>query len=150
MNPAHFFAELRRRNVTKVAVGYAAVGWLVVQLADLIVSALRLPASLATVVVVLTLLGFPLALVIAWTLEMTPDGMKRTENVSPNEKNPQWSQRKFWIFVLVVGLVATGLFAWQKMRSRARPSAENSLTALLRVDPLPSDSRLATFAAQVR
>ena len=155
MNPARFFAELRRRNVSKVAVGYGVVGWLVIQVADLIVSALHLPASLTTAVVVLTLLGFPLALVIAWAFEMTPEGMKRTENVPPNEKNPQWSQRKFLTFVLVVGLVATGLFAWQRMRSRARPSGENSLTpALLRLDPLwnplRSDSRFETLATQVR
>ena len=60
MDLSHFFAELRRRNVYKVAVGYGVVGWLVIQVAATIVPALHLPASLITAVVVLTLLGFPI------------------------------------------------------------------------------------------
>ena len=95
MNARGFFAELKRRNVYKVAVGYAVVGWLVMQVAATIVPALHLPDSLTTTVVVITLLGFPIALVIAWAFEMTPDGMKRTENISPNENIPQWSAKKF-------------------------------------------------------
>src|ERR1700709_2285618 len=93
MNPGTFLAELKRRNVYKVAVGYGVVGWLTMQVAATIVPALHLPDSLTTAVVVLVLLGLPIALVIAWAFEMTPDGMKRTENVGPNEKIPQWSAR---------------------------------------------------------
>jgi hypothetical protein len=78
MNARGFFAKLKRRNVYKVAVGHAVVGWLVMQVAATIVPALHLPDSLTTAVVVLTLCGFPIALVIAWAFEMTPEGMKRT------------------------------------------------------------------------
>src|SRR4029077_14244458 len=62
----NFFAELRRRNVYKVAVAYAVVGWLVIQVTATIVPALHLPDGLTTAVVVLVLIGFPIALVIAW------------------------------------------------------------------------------------
>ncbi|MDQ2868570.1 MAG: hypothetical protein M3R59_09215 [Verrucomicrobiota bacterium] len=64
----NFFAELKRRNVYKGAVAYAVVGWLVMQLAATIVPALRLPDSLTTAGVVVTLFGFPVALVVAWAL----------------------------------------------------------------------------------
>lgn len=117
-----FFAELRRRNVYKVAVGYAVVGWLVMQVAATVVPALHLPEGLTTAVVVVVLLGFPIALVIAWAFEMTPAGMKRTENISPNEAIPQWSRRKFAVFVVAVAMLAAGLLAYQFIRPKAKPS----------------------------
>jgi TolB-like protein len=114
-----FFAELKRRNVYKVAVAYAVVGWLVMQIAATVVPALHLPDGITTAVVVLTLLGFPIALVIAWAFEMTPDGMKRTENVSPNEAIPQWSGRKFAAVIVSIALLAAALFVFQMLRSKS-------------------------------
>ncbi len=114
-----FFAELKRRNVYKVAVAYAVVGWLIMQVAATVVPALHLPDSLTTVAVVVTLLGFPIALVIAWAFEMTPEGMKRTENIAPNEKLPQWSLRKFVAFFATLAILAAGLLVFRM----ARPSA---------------------------
>lgn len=73
MNPRNFFAELKRRNVYKVAVAYAVVGWLAMQVAATVAPALHLPDGITTAVVVLTLLGFPIALVIAWAFELTPE-----------------------------------------------------------------------------
>ena len=138
MNPGNFFAELQRRNVYKVAVGYAVVGWLVMQVAATVVPALHLPESLTTAVVVLVLLGFPIALVIAWAFEMTPDGMKRTENVSPNEHIPQWSRRKFAAFIVCVALVAAGLLVFQfrcvpKMRRPLRRQRNRLRSCLLKI-----------------
>src|SRR5437870_11288515 len=113
----NFFAELKRRNVYKVAVAYAVVGWLVIQITATIVPALHLPDGLTTAVVVLTLVGFPIALVIAWAFEMTPEGMKRTENVSADEVIPQWSKKKFAALIIGVAVVAAGLLAFQLLRS---------------------------------
>ena len=115
-----FFAELKRRNVYKVAVGYAVTGWLVMQVAATVVPALHLPESITTAIVVLILLGFPIALVIAWAFEMTPEGIKRTEDVSPDERIPQWSRRKFAIVVCVVALVAAGFLCFRLMRPESR------------------------------
>ncbi|MEO6969489.1 MAG: hypothetical protein ABI217_01165 [Chthoniobacterales bacterium] len=123
MNPRNFFAELRRRNVYKVAVAYAVVGWLVMQVTATIVPALHLPDSLTTAVVVVTLLGFPIALVIAWAFEMTPQGMKRTEDISPNEKLPQWSRRKFAGFIIVIALFAAGFLGFGLWRPRTNAGA---------------------------
>jgi TolB-like protein/Tfp pilus assembly protein PilF len=114
----NFFSELKRRNVYKVAVGYAVVGWLVMQVAATVVPALHLPEGITTAVVVLTLLGLPIALVIAWAFEMTPEGMKRTENVSPDQQIPQWSRRKFALFVVALASIAASLFAFQLWRSK--------------------------------
>jgi hypothetical protein len=107
----NFFAELKRRNVYKVAVAYGVVGWLVIQVTATIVPALHLPDSLTTAIVVLVLIGFPIALVISWAFEMTPEGMKRTEDVSPNEVRffPYWSKRKFASFIIGVVVIAAGL-----------------------------------------
>src|SRR5438445_2991469 len=113
----NFFAELKRRNVYKVAVAYAVVGWLVIQVTATIVPALHLPDGLTTAVVMLTLVGFPVALVIAWAFEMTPEGMKRTENVSPDEVIPQWSKKKFAALIIGIAIIAAGLLAFQLLRS---------------------------------
>src|SRR5437879_8354638 len=113
----NFFAELKRRNVYKVAVAYAVVGWLVLQVTATIVPALHLPDGLTTAVVVVTLIGFPVALVIAWAFEMTPEGMKRTENVSPDEVIPQWSKKKFAALIIGIAVIAAGLLAFQLLRS---------------------------------
>src|SRR6478736_5638343 len=118
MSARNFFAELKRRNVYKVAVAYAVVGWLVIQVSATIVPALHMPEGVTTAVVVLVLLGFPIALVIAWAFEMTPEGMKRTEDVSPNEKLPQWSRRKFVALIVVLALVAAGLLTYQLFRPK--------------------------------
>ena len=119
MNPGNFFAELKRRNVYKVAVAYAVVAWLVIQVTATIVPALHLPDGITTAVVVLVLVGFPIALVISWAFEMTPAGMKRTAEVSPEEVRslPHWSKKKFAIFIVAVVVIAAGLLAYQLLRA---------------------------------
>ncbi len=88
MNARVFFAELKRRNVYKVAVAYAVVGWLVMQIAATAVPALHLPGAIISAVVLLTILGFPIALVLAWAFELTPAGIKRTDDVAPTNQQP--------------------------------------------------------------
>ncbi|MGI0018109.1 MAG: FlgO family outer membrane protein, partial [Nitrosotalea sp.] len=115
----NFFSELKRRNVYKVAVAYGVVGWLVIQVTATIVPALHLPDGLTTAVVVLVLVGFPIALVISWAFEMTPEGLKRTANISADEVQsmPYWSKKKFAAFVVGVAVIAGGLFAYQLLRA---------------------------------
>src|SRR3989475_12907282 len=83
MNFANFFAELKRRNVYKVAVAYAIVGWVIAQIATQIFPFLEIPSWVVRLVIVLIAIGFPIALVIAWAFEATPEGIKRTEDVDP-------------------------------------------------------------------
>ena len=80
MNPKIFFGELKRRNVYKVAVAYAVVGWLLIQVATQVFPFLEIPNWAIRFVIFATALGFPVALVIAWAFELTPEGIMRTED----------------------------------------------------------------------
>ena len=152
-----FFSELKRRNVYKVAVAYGVVGWLVIQVTATIVPALRIPEDLTTGVVVLTLIGFPIALGIAWAFEMTPEGMKRTADVSPDQHLPQWSRRKFFAFVGTMAIIAAALLAYQflKPKSATAPTPDESPVAksipkksiaVLPFENLSDDKSAAYFA----
>src|SRR5438874_5840752 len=102
MNPPNFFAELKRRNVYKVAVAYAVVGWLIAQIATQIFPFLEIPNWVVRLVIVLIAIGFPIALVIAWAFEATPEGVKRTEDVDPGAI-ARAPKKHTWIYVVVIG-----------------------------------------------
>lgn len=108
-----FFAELKRRNVYRVALTYAVIAWLLIEVASVLLPMLDAPEWLITAFVVLLALGFALALFISWSFEMTPEGLKRTEDLSPDEVIPYWSRRKFARFITGVAIVAFGLSAYQ-------------------------------------
>jgi adenylate cyclase len=118
MNLGNFFAELKRRNVYKAAVGYAVIGWLLIQIATQVFPFFDISNTAVRLVVVVIIIGFPIALVIAWAFEMTPEGMKRTDNVSPNARLPQWSRRKFALFVAVTAVLAASLLVFQLLRPK--------------------------------
>ena len=122
MNPGNFFAELKRRNVYKVAVAYTVIAWLLIQAASILFPTFEAPAWVMKAFVVVIALGFASALVIAWAFEMTPEGMKRTENVSPDEAIPQWSGRKFAALIIIIAVGAAALLAFQLFRPKT-PSA---------------------------
>jgi TolB-like protein len=122
VNLQNFFGELRRRNVYKIAIAYAVVGWLLIQIASTVLPTFHAPEWVLQSFVVIVALGFPIALIVAWAFEMTPEGMKRTENVSPNEYIPQWSARKFAALIVTIALLATGLLMFQLVRSKSTPA----------------------------
>ena len=139
---SNFFAELKRRNVYKVAVAYAVVAWLVIQAASIILPTFEAPPWVMKAFVVLLALGFVLAVFISWAFEMTPEGMKRTADVSADEVRsfPYWSKRKFAAFLIGVAVVAAGLLAYQLLRtpgSTIAPGASNKSIAVL---PLLNES----------
>jgi TolB-like protein/Flp pilus assembly protein TadD len=80
-----FFAELKRRKVFRVMAVYGGVAFVILQIADIALPGLGLPEWTITLILVLTLLGFPLAIVLAWAFEMTPDGVKKTGDAAPGE-----------------------------------------------------------------
>src|SRR5437764_8005033 len=102
MNERNFFAELKRRNVYKVAVAYAVVGWVIAQIATQIFPFLEIPNWVVRLVIVLIAIGFPIALVIAWAFEATPEGIKRTEDVDPGAA-ARAPKKHIWIYVVVIG-----------------------------------------------
>src|SRR5712672_2055321 len=98
MNARNFFAELKRRNVYKVAVAYAVVGWLVIQISSTVLPTFHAPEWVVQTLIVLVALGFPIALVIAWAFELTPEGLKRTEDVDITPHNR--GKNHAWIYVV--------------------------------------------------
>src|SRR5436189_4676119 len=101
MSNRNFFSELKRRNVYKVAITYAVVAWLLIQAASILLPTFEAPSWTMKVFVVLVALGFPIALVLAWAFETTPEGIKRTEDVDPSEQRAR--QKHAWIYVVVIG-----------------------------------------------
>src|SRR5947207_15738899 len=114
MKSANLFSELKRRNVYKVAVAYAVVAWLSIQAASLLLPTFEAPSWVMKVLVVFLGFGFVISVMISWAFEATPQGLKRTGEVSPAELQalPTWSRRKFATFVVVVALLAAALLAF--------------------------------------
>src|SRR6266536_198473 len=109
VNLRNFFAELKRRNVYKVAIAYAIVAWLLMQVATQVFPFLEIPNWAIRLVIMLIVIGFPIALVIAWAFELTPEGLKRTEFADELPKKPGRSSA--WIYVIIVaGAISVGLF----------------------------------------
>src|SRR5438874_11381312 len=110
------FTELKRRNVYKVAITYAVVAWLLIQAASILLPTFEAPAWVMKAFVVLLAFGFVISVMISWAFEATPEGLKRTKDVSPEMSLPSWSARKFAAFIISLALIAAGLFAFQFLR----------------------------------
>ena len=109
MNPKNFFGELRRRNVYKIAVAYAVVGWLLIQVGTQVFPFFEVPNWGVRLIVLLIAAGFPIALILAWAFELTPEGIKRTEDADLIPPGPLRKRR--WIYVAVIaGALSVGLF----------------------------------------
>jgi len=109
VNLRKFFAELRRRNVYKVAIAYAVVAWLLMQIATQVFPFLEIPNWAIRLVIMLIVIGFPIALVIAWAFELTPVGIKRTE--SADELPTKAPRNRAWLYVIVIsGAISASLF----------------------------------------
>jgi len=113
-----FFSELKRRNVYKVAVAYAVVGWLVIQIGSIVLPTFHAPEWVAQTLIVIVLLGFPIALVLAWAFELTPEGIKRTEDVAPNESITFRTGRKLVGITIALALIAAGLMTFKVLRPK--------------------------------
>jgi len=143
MNPKIFFGELKRRNVYKVAVAYAVVGWLLIQVATQVFPFLEIPNWAIRFVIFVTALGFPVALIIAWAFELTPEGIKRTEDADTVR---QQSRGGAWIAVVViaaalsVGLFFLGRYTAGRATTRQGETATEILEKSIAVLPLVNTS----------
>jgi TolB-like protein len=103
-----FFAELKRRNVFKVGIAYAIVAWLLLQVSDTLVPALHLPEWFNSGVAFVLIIGFPIAIILAWAFEMTPEGLKKEKDVDRSQSMTNVTGQKLnnaIIGVLVLALV---------------------------------------------
>src|SRR5215831_11110203 len=99
VNPKVFFGELKRRNVYKIAVAYIVAGWALSQGIAQVFPVFDVPNWVIRLVVVLIIIGLPIALVLAWAFEITPEGLKRTEDVDVTKELARKSYA--WIYIVV-------------------------------------------------
>src|SRR6266566_4993601 len=121
----NFFAELKRRNVYKVAVAYAVAGWALAQGIAQVFPVFDIPNWAVRLIVLAIVIGFPIALVIAWAFELTPEGIKRTEDVDPAVDSRAKSHA--WIYVVIVAaLLSISLFFLGRFTARNSSSGSSS------------------------
>src|SRR6476620_4931275 len=113
MSSGNFFTELKRRNVYRVAVAYAVVAWLLIQIATQVFPFFEIPNWAVRLVVVLLVLGFPVALILAWAFEITPEGIRRESEIGPDESITRHTGRKIIAITIALAVVAAGLLVFR-------------------------------------
>ena len=144
-----FFGELRRRNVVKVAVAYAIVGWVLIEVSSVIAPAMNLPDWATSLVVFFVILGFPLALVLSWAYEITPDGMKRSHEVPAPESITHVTGRKLDFAIIGALVMALGFVVYNYVLEDDEEAVgvlPNSVAVIPfeNVSPNPDDAYYAT------
>src|SRR5436309_11368638 len=116
-----FFSQLKERHVVRVAIAYGVTAWLLAQIATQIFPFFEIPNRGVRLVILALLIGFPIALALAWAFEITPEGIVRTEDSVPSESSRRRTHYTFTVGIIIVTLAATGLFAFRL--SRQKPSS---------------------------
>src|SRR5436305_4662509 len=151
MNPKHFFGELKRRNVYKVAVAYIVAAWALAQGIAQVFPVFDVPNWIIRLIVVLIVIGFPIALISAWAFEITPEGIKRTEEADAMPQSARPSNRT-WIYIVVVGAaISLSLFFLGRYTAGNRiTSGDRKSIAVLPFASLSQDKNDAYFADGVQ
>src|SRR5665213_3844286 len=129
--PISFFAELKRRNVVRMAGLYLVGAWLLVQVAGTILPMFGAPDWLPRTIVILLAIGFVPALIFSWVFELTPQGLKRDEDVSPEQSIGPQTARRMDRLIIVVLVLALGYFCFDKFILTPRREAAMIATASL-------------------
>ena len=143
MDPATFLTELKRRKVYRVAVAYAIVAWLLIQAASILFPTFEAPLWVMKVFVTAVILGFPVALILAWVFELTPQGIRRSEQAAPRESKISKAGRN-WTAIIVASvllIVAAGIVVFwrsnilrlENRRSEISPARTRSSSSRLRM-----------------
>jgi len=153
VNLENFFAELKRRNVYKVAIAYGVVAWLLIQVATQVFPFFEIPNWVVRLVVLVIIIGFPVALIIAWAFELTPEGLKRTETADA-EHSVGRSRKRTWIYVVIIaGAISIGLFflgRYTSSKQNVGAELPGKSIAVLPFDNLSRDPDNAYFAEGVQ
>ena len=135
----NFFAELKRRNVYKVAVAYAVVGWLLVQVTTQVFPIFEIPNWALRLIVLAIIIGFPIALVLAWAFELTPEGIKHTEDVDLSDKRA--SKKRTWIYVTLIGAALSAALFFVGRLSAPNSSASPAVLPEKSIAVLPFENQ---------
>ena len=156
-----FFTELKRRKVYRVAVAYVIVAWLLIQAASILFPTFEAPPWVMKVFVTAVLLGFPIALILAWAFELTPEGIKREEDGPQKDLASPKLGRKWTAIIVAAAVLAAALLAFQFTRTRKVSTAEvpsqtaptapiDKSVAVLPFENLSSDKENAFFAQGIQ
>jgi TolB-like protein/Tfp pilus assembly protein PilF len=153
VNPKNFFAELKRRNVYKVAIAYAVAGWALAQGIAQVFPVFDIPNWAVRLIVLAIVIGFPIALVIAWAFELTPEGLKRTEDVDLATQTR--TKPHAWIYIVIVGaLLSISLFFLGRFTASTKQNGANEVPAksiaVLPFENLSEEKANAFFADGVQ
>jgi TolB-like protein/Tfp pilus assembly protein PilF len=124
-----FFAELKRRNVYKVAVAYGVVSWLLIQAASIFLPAFNAPQWTMQVVILILVVGFPIALAFSWAFEITSEGIKLESGIDPNKSIARRTGRKIVALTIALAIIAAGLFVYQLVRSKSDTPRQDASAA---------------------
>jgi TolB-like protein len=152
MNFGNFFAELKRRNVYKIAVAYIVAGWALTQGIAQVFPVFDVPNWIVRLIVFLIVIGFPIALIFAWAFEITPEGLKRAEEADAMPQSARPTNRT-WIYIVVIGtVVSLSLFFLGRYSAgnRIMPLSGNKSIAVLPFESLSEDRNDAYFADGVQ
>ncbi len=141
MNLRKFFSELKRRNVYKVAIAYAVVAWLLIQVATQVFPFFEIPNWGVRLIVLFIVIGFPIALVLAWAFELTPEGIKRAEDVDVSKSLTRKTGRKLDFFIIAVLLLVIGFLLFQRLHPNVSPAVSSALEKSIAVLPFDNLSR---------
>src|SRR6266705_1189682 len=125
----NFFAELKRRNVYKVAVAYAVVAWLLLQAASIFLPAFDAPPWVMKIFIIVIIFGFPVALIFSWAFEITPEGIKLESEVEPSKSIKRRAGRRIVAITIALAVVAAGLFVYQLVLQRSTTTPRQSEAA---------------------
>ena len=139
-----FWGELKRRNVVRVAVAYAIATWLILQLTDVLIPLLGLPEWGGKLVLLLLVVGFPLALFLAWAFELTPEGIKKEKDVDRSESITHITGRKLDFAIIGVLAIAVAYFVAEKFISPNELAPESQVDASIAV-PQEIDKSIAVL-----
>ena len=114
-----FFAELKRRNVYKVAVAYVVVAWLLLQAASIFLPAFDAPPWVMKIFIIVIIFGLPVALIFSWAFEITPEGIKLESEIEPSKSIARRTGRKIVAVTIALAVVAAGLFVYQLVQTRS-------------------------------
>jgi TolB-like protein len=152
LNSGKFFAELKRRNVYKVAVAYIVAGWALSQGIAQVFPVFDVPNWVVRLIVFLIVIGFPIALIFAWAFEITPEGLKRAEEADAMPQSARPTKRT-WIYIVVIGaVVSVALFFLGRYTAGNRTTLrdDNKSIAVLPFQSLSEDKNDAYFADGVQ
>ena len=141
-----FFSELKRRRVGKVAIGYGAVAWMVTEASSVVMPALRLPEWTVTFVVVFLMVGFPVAMTMAWVFDVGPQGIKRTEPLREESASMQLRLRIAYAAVVVLLMAGLGYLLYERGLGRAMAGERHGSIAVLPFTNLSGDATRDYFS----